>query len=163
MAQTAPVKMYDSATPDDIPTSAQVVAGYIDGDYAWSSEDWKRFPDADKVLITVTGSLNANVIDVENGDMDPVQAMQWIRSKQQAGMRGCTVYCTRSSLDSVWSACRGHAYYVWVADWTDAAHAVGGTVATQYSNVGNSYDLSMVYSQEWLEAIAAANNPWPLH
>jgi hypothetical protein len=160
--QTAPVTMYDAVTPGNIPTSAQVVAGYMDGDFAWSKEDWNRFPDAEKVLITVTGSLTGNVADVENGDMRPEQAPEWIRAKQSKGKRGCTIYCTRSNLNSVWKACRGHDYYIWVADWTGDPHQIGGTIATQYSNVDNSYDMSRVYSQQWLDAINAANDPWPL-
>jgi hypothetical protein len=162
MAITAPVEMYDAVTPTNIPESAQVVAGYIDGDYVWSSEDWNRFPSATKVLITVTGSLKGNVADVETGDMSPSQAVEWIEAKQSKGMRGCTIYCNRSNLETVWAACRGHAYYVWVADWTGSAHEVRGTIATQYSNVGNRYDLSMVYSQDWLNVIHQANEPWPL-
>ena len=158
----APVAMYDAVTPGNIPTSAQVVAGYIDGAYAWSKEDWNRFPDAQKVLITVTGSLTGNVADVENGDMTPDQGRGWIQAKQREGMRGCTIYCNRSTLPSVWSACRGHSYYIWVADWSGSAHPVNATVATQYRNVDNAYDLSMVYSQEWLDAIYGANEPWPL-
>jgi hypothetical protein len=160
--KTAPVTMYDAVTPGNIPTSAQVVAGYIDGDYAWSSSDWSRFPDAEKVLITVTGSLTGNVADVENGDMTPAQAAKWIEAKQREGKRGCTIYCNRSSLGAIWSACRGHAYYIWVADWTGNPHEVHATIATQYSNVDNSYNLSMVYSQEWLNAINGANTPWPV-
>jgi hypothetical protein len=154
--------MYDAVTPGNIPTSAQVVAGYIDGDYAWSSEDWNKFPNAEKVLITVTGSLIGNVADVENGDMTPEQAPEWIRAKQSAGRRGVTIYCNRATLGSVWQACRGHCYYIWVADWSGSPHAIGGTVATQYSNVNNAYDMSRVYSQEWLDAISGANNPWPV-
>jgi hypothetical protein len=158
----APVTMYDAVTPGNIPVSAQVVAGYIDGAYAWSKADWNRFPDAEKVLITVTGSLTGNVADVENGDMTPDQARGWIEAKQQEGRRGCTVYCNRSTLPAVWAACRGHSYYIWVADWTGSPHAVNATIATQYSNVDNAYDLSVIYSQEWLNAINGANRPWPL-
>jgi hypothetical protein len=158
----APVTMYDAVTPGNIPTSAEVVAGYIDGDYAWSSEDWKRFPDAEKVLITVSGSLKGNVADVENGDMTPDQAKDWIEAKQREHKPGCTIYCNRSSLEAVWSACRGHCYYIWVADWSGDPHKVDATIATQYSNVNNAYDLSTVYSQEWLDAISRANDPWPL-
>jgi hypothetical protein len=154
--------MYDSVTWEDIPTSAQVVAGYIDGDYAWPREAWDRFPDAEKVLITVTGSLTGNVADVENGDLTPAQAAEWIEAKQRAGHRGCTIYCSRSNLEAVWSACKDHAYYIWVADWTDSPHSVADTVATQYSNVGTSYDLSEVYSQEWLDTLDGVNRPWPL-
>jgi len=153
--------MYDSVTWENIPASAEVVAGYIDGNYAWPRQAWDRFPNAEKVLITVSGSLSANVADVENGDMTPAQAAQWISAKHNAGMRGCTVYCNRSTLAAVRAACKGLAYYIWVADWTDSAHSVSGTVATQYSNVGTSYDMTMVYSQEWLDALDAANRPWP--
>jgi hypothetical protein len=160
--KTAPVTMYDAVTPGNIPTSAQVVAGYIDGAYAWKSEDWARFPDAEKVLITVNGDLRGNVADVENGDMTPASALRWIQAKQGKGIGGCTIYCSRDNLSSVLSACHGHAYYIWVADWTDSAHPVSGTVATQYSNVDNAYDLSEVYSQQWLDTLFRVNRPWPL-
>ncbi|HEY1920297.1 MAG TPA: hypothetical protein VGH27_32400 [Streptosporangiaceae bacterium] len=162
MAKKTPVTMYDAAVPDNIPASAQVVAGYVDGSYAWTADDWHKWPDADKVLITVNGSLKANVADVENGAMTADDARNWIVAKQKAHMRGCTIYCSQANLGSVWSACKGHAYYIWVADWTGSAHEVARTVATQYSSVDNQYDLSMVYSQEWLDTVQAANNPWPL-
>ena len=162
MAKTVPVTMYDSATPDNIPTSAQVVAGYIDGDFAWPADAWDRWPGADRVLITVSGSLTGNVADVENGDMTPDQARGWIEAKQAAHHRGCTVYCNRASLRSVWAACRGHAYYIWVADWTGSPHEIANTIATQYQNNGDQYDLTMIYSQQWLNAVVAANTPWPV-
>src|ERR1700734_1849611 len=95
MAKKTPVTMYDAAVPDNIPASAQVVAGYIDGSYAWTADDWKKWPDADKVLITVTGSLKANVADVENGAMTADDARNWIVAKQKEHMRGCTIYCSQ--------------------------------------------------------------------
>lgn len=162
MGITAPVEMYDAVTAANIPESAQVVAGYIDGGYAWSSEDWNKFPHATRVLITVSGSLTGNVADVENGDLSPSQAAGWIKAKQDKGLHGRTIYCNRSSLDAIWAACRGHSYYVWVADWTGSPHEVHGAIATQYNTVSNLYDVSRVYSQEWLDAIHRANEPWPL-
>jgi hypothetical protein len=159
--KTVPIKMYDAVTPGNIPKSAEVVAGYIDGDYAYHRDDWNRWPDAIKVLITVSGSLTANVADVENGDMTPDQVPEWIHNKHSRGMRDCTVYCNRSTVDPVRAACHGRSYYIWVADWTGSAHAIDGTVATQYSNVDNAYDLSMVYSQEWLNILNHTNRPWP--
>jgi hypothetical protein len=158
----APVTMYDAVTPGNIPTSAEVVAGYLDGDFAWSKDDWNRFPDAQRVIITVDGSLTGNVADVENGNMTPEQAKGWIETKQREGKCGCTIYCSLATLESVWAACRGHCYYIWVADWTGSPHEVNATIATQYSNVDNAYDLTRVYSQEWLDAIHRANDPWPL-
>jgi hypothetical protein len=161
MAKKAPVTMYDSVTPENIPTSAEVVAGYVDGDFAWPRDAWNRWPEAEKVLITVTGSLTGNVADVENGDLTPASAAEWIKAKQNAGHRGCTIYCSRSNLGAVRAACHGLAYYIWVADWTNSPHAISETVATQYSNV-TTYDLSMVYSQEWLNTLDTANRPWPI-
>jgi hypothetical protein len=155
-----PVTMYDAAIPDNIPDSAEVVAGYVDGPYAWSADAWQRWPGAEKVLITVTGSLTANVADVENGAMTPDDARNWIAAKQGEHMRGCTIYCSRANLHAIWLACEGYGYYTWVADWTGSAHEVPNTVATQYSS-NDDFDLSMVYSQEWLDVLHAANKPWP--
>jgi hypothetical protein len=161
MAKTAPVTMYDSATWENIPASAEVVAGYVDGDFTWPREAWNTWPQAEKVLITVAGSLSGNVADVENGDMTPASAEEWIKAKLNAGHRGCTIYCSRSNLGAVRAACRTLPYYIWVADWTNTPHEIAATVATQYSNVGTEYDLSMVYSQEWLNTVDTVNRPWP--
>jgi hypothetical protein len=158
----APVTMYDAVTPDNIPDSAEVVAGYIDGDYAWPRDAWNRWPDAQKVLITTNGSLIGNVADVENGNMTPDQAGKWIEDKQREGRHGCTVYCSLGNLETVLAGCRGHAYYVWVADWTGEPHTIRGAIATQYSCVDNLYDLSRVYSQDWLNLVGEANDPWPI-
>ena len=161
MTKQAPVKMYDAVTPHNIPESAEVVAGYVDGNFAWPPEAWHRWPDALKVLITVFGSTEGNVADVESGNMTPGEARKWIEAKHREGMHESTVYCSRSILEEVRAACRGLDYSIWVADWTGSPHQVPGTVATQYKNVDNAYDLSMAYSQEWLDVINKANRPWP--
>lgn len=161
MTKKAPVEMYDSATPGSIPGSAAVVAGYVDGDYAWPAEAWDRWPDALKVLITVAGAPRGNVADVEAGAMTPEQARKWMEAKRDAGMRESTVYCSRADIGAVRAACAGQDYSIWVADWTGSPHRVDDTVATQYRNVGRLYDLSTAYSQEWLDVINKANRPWP--
>lgn len=161
MAKTAPCDMYDSVTWGDIPESAEVVAGYMDGEFAWPSEAWSRFPDAEKVIITVTGNLVANVCDVESGDLTPQQAAEWIKAKQAAGHRGATVYCSENNLSAVREACEGLAYYIWYANWSNAPTELPGTVAHQFRAAG-IYDVSYVYSQEWLDVLDTANRPWPL-
>jgi hypothetical protein len=160
MTVITPARMYDSASPAAIPTTAQIVAGYIDGDYTWADADWDRFPEAVKVTITVTGNLAANVYDIEQGDGWPAAAAKWVRDRQAEGFHGATLYCSASNLGLVQEACRGLAYYLWLADWTDQPHALNGAVAVQYQNVGDSYDLSVVYDQVWLDLIDAANRPW---
>jgi hypothetical protein len=161
LTKAAPVRMYDAVTPRNIPESAEVVAGYVDGNYAWPPEAWHRWPGALKVLITVFGSTKGNVADVESGNMTPGEARKWIEAKHREDVHESTVYCSRSVLEEVRAVCRGLDYFIWVADWTDSPHRVPGTVATQYSNAGNAYDLSMAYSQEWLDVINKANRPWP--
>jgi len=42
---------YDAIHPANIPTNAQMVAGYVDGRYAWSAADWARFPHSVKARI----------------------------------------------------------------------------------------------------------------
>jgi hypothetical protein len=158
--------MYDSANPEGIPRNAEVIAGYMDGIYAWKHADWGMWPDAEKVIISVgddvQGTLAANVKDVENGAATAETAVEWVIAKERAGHHGATIYVARAGLAEVRAVCRGHSYYVWVADWTNEPHEVEGTVACQYHNEGSSYDLSLVYSQEWLNAISEANRPWPL-
>src|ERR1035437_3344497 len=78
--------MYDSTNADDIPSGAEIVAGYIDGGFDWSVANWERFSDAQKIRITVTASnLQADVLDVENGDASPGQAAEWVR--QSVGLK----------------------------------------------------------------------------
>lgn len=157
-APKVPVAMYDSVDAHEIP-STRVVAGYIDGAYCWTADDWDLFKEAVKITITVKGNVTANVADVENGDLTPLSARQWVVSKQQAGHRGATLYCGRASLPAVRAACHGLDYYVWVADWTGEPHPVEGTVATQYKSTAH-YDESEVYSQEWLHLMDEVNRPW---
>lgn len=156
--------MYDSVTPDQIPAGrGDLVVGDIDGRYAWTPENWDRFAQNVKVLITVTGDLRAQVADCESSDLTPQQVRTWIEKREAAGLRGTTVYVNRQNLPKLISACRGLHYYLWVADWTGHPHQVPGAVATQYYNdPSQAYDLSAVYDMDWVSLIDAANRPWPL-
>lgn len=70
-----PRLMFDSTTPSAIPVTAELVGGYVNGQYAWSSADWNRFPGAQQVRINVTGDpALGNCLDVETGDATPEQA-----------------------------------------------------------------------------------------
>jgi hypothetical protein len=158
------ITMYDSATPTEIPRGmGPMIAGYCDGDYAWTKEDWAFFADNTKVIVTVEGNLRANVADVENGDMTPLSAREWIMDKQEENMHGCTVYCNIQTRPAVVYACKGLSYYLWVADWTGEPHQVPGSVAVQYYNdPTQAYDLSAVYDPAWASLLKQVNEPWPL-
>lgn len=141
--------MYDSTTAADIPADAQLVAGYVDGAFAWSEADKARFPKF--VSISATGGSLADFWDCENGDFSVWQAAQQVRANMGTG-----IYCSLSLAESVARAlaaldiAQGDRL-LWVADWTGEPHmpAVPGAtvVACQYANPatsGGHYDLSVV-------------------
>lgn len=145
--------MYDSVTSHDIPASAQMVAGYVDGLYAWSLLDWELHLGATKVRITVTGAtLDAHVADVERGDLTPAQGAQWAKAMIAAG-KTPALYFSRSQFGAVNAAMLAEGidsshWTVWAADWTGQPHLLPGTYATQYADPaygsGGHYDLSLV-------------------
>lgn len=157
--------MYDGINTD-VPAirklNPNMVAGYVDGRYAWSAADWEGWNSrCVAVRIAVFPATNkGDVIDCENGDATPAQAAQWIRMRKAAGYYRPTVYCNRGTIPAVRSATGslvlGSDYDIWAADWTGAAHQVtapgpGAAVklpATQFKS-GQLFDTSMVYDDWW--------------
>lgn len=142
--------MYDSVTATDIPVEAGMVAGYVDGRYAWSSTDWLRFPVAVKVAIAVSPFTDdGTVLDIEPGDSTPEQAVDWVLMRRNAGVDP-SVYCSASNWQNVINAFnnRGVAQpHYWIAAWDGNASVPDGAVAKQYANsdmAGGHYDLSAV-------------------
>lgn len=151
--------MYDSTTASDIPADAEIVAGYVDGRYAWSDADWARFPNAVKVRISVFGSLDADVLDVEPSDATPADAAVWVAQKN-ARREHATVYCGGYNRTQVDAVCAGLEYDVWLADPTGVAH--NNDAATQYSwhgFTGEHFDLSLC--ADWWPRVAAAEPDGP--
>lgn len=165
MAKVVPVGMIDSVSWELIPANAQVVAGYVDSDFAWPAEAWARWPGAQKVLISaIPGSPQsrfANVADCERGDYTPASVRDWIGQQQADGRKGNTAYVGLEGWQGLEVACRGLMYFPWVADWTGTAHQLPGACAVQFAN-HQGWDSSMVYSQVWLDLLQIANEPWPL-
>lgn len=156
--------MYDSTNPNDIPTSAQMVAGYVDGIYGpnfksfgltagWDAAGWGRFPGSARARIAISAATNdGHVLDVENGDATPAQAPGWVRMRIAAGLARPTLYVNRSNWAAVAAACAGLPVDWWVAtlDGTKAVAPPAGAIApiaVQYANAaasGGHYDLSAV-------------------
>jgi hypothetical protein len=158
--------MYDGINADaaaihgSYPNTAYV-AGYINGNYAWTTAEWNLFPKAVKVQISISASANAgDVLDVEAGDASASETAGWIRLRKSAGYYRPTIYTSRSNIPAVregtGSYVLGTDYDIWVADWTGSAHEVtapGPGVsaicsATQYENAAN-WDVSAVYDSGW--------------
>lgn len=155
-------RMADSITPTDIPVNDPqtgepwaLVAGYVDGRYAWSAAGWARFPTSRHVRIAVFPTTNdGDVVDCETGDATPSQAVDWVLARRAAGHPSPTVYCSYSA----WLSCQ-NAFLArgvtqpewWVAGYPSPTDANGnpiipvGAVAHQFTDTpGGHWDESIV-------------------
>lgn len=169
--------MFDSVTAADIPVTAAMVAGYANGRYEWSPEDWARFPNAVHVRIATRANIvgpDVDVLDVEPGDAIPGQAPGWIRIQHDFGYHRPTIYCPASMRQQVVAACdqigphlvAGVHYDLWIARYRASAaippHNEPGAAATQYANAatsGGHYDLSLVADDAWPHRTAPTPTP----
>lgn len=140
--------MYDGVTPANLPASALMVAGYINGPYAWTQAEWDRFPSAVKVQISVRAAdRRGHVLDVEAGANmpTPADAPAWVAGRRAAGADP-TVYCSASSLTVVRAAFKllnvPEPHY-WIAKYDGDPSIPGGAVAKQWLNTAG-YDRSSV-------------------
>jgi hypothetical protein len=139
---------------------AAMVAGYVDGSFAWTQAEWNLFPHAVHVEVAVLSSTNfGDVIDCETGDATPERAAAWVRMRKLAGYYRPTIYCSRSVIPQVRAATGnlilGKDYDIWCADYTGQQHQVTAPglppatcAATQYLNT-DAYDASIVYDDGW--------------
>lgn len=139
--------MFDSVNASAIPADASLVAGYIDGLYRWTPNDWARFPNARYVRIATSAATNAGeVLDVETGDATPDQAVTWTVARRRSGADP-TVYVDSSRwLEASVAFARDHvtAPHWWVAAHPGAGRTIPpGAVAHQFADLGR-YDLSVV-------------------
>lgn len=138
--------MYDGVTPSRIPSSATMVAAYVDGHYANVSPMKARFPHARLVTIAVFASTNAGtVLDVEKGDATPTEAPGWVVKRRRAGVDP-TVYCSESlwpTVRAVFRALNVPQPHYWIAHYDSVALIPEGAIAKQYKNT-SGYDISVV-------------------
>lgn len=141
--------MYDSTVPSAIPLGVDLVAGYLNGRYAWTAAEWARWPAERQVTISIDGKADVgDVLDVELGDAPVGLCYQWVKLRQQAGLWRPTIYCNRSTWPSVILALGPQigSTDFWIADPSDEAHWIPGAAATQFlwpkPGVGGWYDLS---------------------
>lgn len=154
--------MYDSIEPLQIPTLSVkpgiMVAGYVNGGYAWSPSVWGRWPRNIEVHIDVNGTnpQDADVLDVETGDATPAMVPGWIHRRMNTyhGKRAC-IYTNISNLEKVAQACQGmHGVDLWLAD-PDGKETNNAIIPSVFHLVAKQYlwlktvDLSVVYDANW--------------
>lgn len=139
-------RMYDSVTASKIPQDAELVAGYVDGAYAWSEADWALWAHVPHVRIAVLPTTNdGNCADVEAQDMTPTTVVDWVVLRRRSGVDP-SVYCSLAPWPEVRQAFddRGVAQpHYWIASWDGSEAIPAGAVAKQYLN-GADYDSSAV-------------------
>lgn len=156
--------MYDGVDATRLPTSAQLVAGYVDGLYKWSDANWARFPNSVKVRVAVFSQTNdGQVLDVEPGNATPAQSVDWVLMRRRAGVDP-SVYMNTSTWPTVRSAfqARGVAEpHYWVAQYDGIATIPSGAIGKQYYNNNDlGYDLSVV-ADHWPGVDPAPFAPTP--
>lgn len=140
--------MYDGINLDSplIPTTAQLVAGYVDGRYAWSAADWARFPNSVHVPIAVWSTTNNGVVlDVEQGNASPAESVNWVLDRRATGVDP-SIYCSLNLWPTVRAAFQARSVaepHYWIADYDGVQQIPAGAIAKQYQNT-HSWDLSIV-------------------
>ena len=138
--------LYDAIYPANIPSNAEMVACYVDGNWPNYPDACDRFPNAVHVSIATQGA-DAQVLDVEAGNTQPDQAPAWI-TRQRARGQIPTVYCNVATWPAVVAACKvqGVAPPIWwAADWDRDPTITDGAIAKQHTNdVAPGYDISSV-------------------
>jgi len=134
--------------------NAQMVAGYLTGQYAWTAAEWALFPRAAHVTIVTTAGANAgDVLDVEQGDASPDQAQAWIALRKRSGLYRPTIYCSLSVVPAVRQGTGpyilGKDYDLWVAKW-DGTTTLPYPLAVAKQEASDARkDTSVVYDDLW--------------
>jgi hypothetical protein len=149
--------MRDSVQSIMIPSGTPVVAGYADGIYVWSAEDWARHAGAVCLSIAVHPDHQADILDVERGDATPEDVPGWIDRFQRPGRRAPTIYCNRSTIDAV-RVSTGGRHFDWWAATLDGTTEVTGAVAVQYWGAG-AFDESLILDPTWVGLFDTSASP----
>lgn len=157
--------MYDAIGQNSahIPADADIVAGYSEGDFAWTPEDWARYPKAAHARIATLSDdyQHASVVDSELHALPPAACRTFVIERNKFRPGTATVYRDWAGLPQLLRACAGLSYDLWLAWWiggvphsTDLARvrsvlpAGVNLVAWQWANRG-TYDVSAVFDDDW--------------
>jgi hypothetical protein len=146
-----PFTMYDSTNVDNIPANAEAVAGYVNGAFANFDELVHRFPHAKHLSIAVTADVDADGLDIENGDATPAEAPGWVRKQHARGKKRPILYIETSRVAELIqiltdAGIKRDEYLIWTAHYTNEAHIEDGSDATQYEDHDELYDVSLCHS-----------------
>lgn len=137
--------MFDSIDSMGIPADAEMVAGYIDGNWPSYGAMVNRFPAAIHVSIATNPAHSAQVLDCERGDATPEQCPGWVVARREADIEP-TIYCSQSAwpiVRSEFAIAKVAEPMWWIANYNPSAPYPVGAVAFQHRNTA-LYDESLV-------------------
>jgi hypothetical protein len=120
--------MYDSTDVGQIPPGAQAVAGYVGGRWPTYRQLLARFPHAQHHLsIAINAQVDADCLDVENGDATPSDCSGWYRRQRARGLARPAFYGSLSTIPAITrflssAGIARHEYRIWSAHYTGQAH-----------------------------------------
>lgn len=120
--------MYDDVNVSLIPKDAKAVAGYVGGRWPTYPQVVRDFPHAKKLSIAISAIENADCLDVEPGDAEPVQAASWVRRQHARGKKRPIVYTSASQVQHLVNLLDGNGlrygkdYLLWSAHYTGKPH-----------------------------------------
>jgi hypothetical protein len=144
--------MYDSTTVADLPADGDLYLGYVDGRWPTIDALRARFPHQPIVRTTVTGAtLDAEVADVESGDLTPASGAGWAKRKIAAGQVP-TLYYPASWEPQIIAALRKlgvrpRKVLLFPASYDGKKQLPKGKIAKQYADpkrTGGHFDASVV-------------------
>lgn len=151
--------MYDATNPSLIP-DGPLLAGYING--KWPSYYQIAIDHPHSTVLTITVKAHnsdgsyviADILDIESGDATPSEAPGWTQAMRALHRPVIANYCSRLA---TWPGTKA-AYLsdgvptpdFWIADYTGQPHLVPFSVATQWTDHLNEYDISQT------------NGTWPM-
>lgn len=128
--------MYDAVTATNIPSNAEYVACYIDGNFANEAAIRAHCPDAKGVLTITVWGHPADCCDCEAGDLTITQAIQWVGERLAAGAHRPCVYADADYWNNQGLgnalAHYGDRIRRWVAQYDGVAEIPSGFDAKQY-------------------------------
>lgn len=119
----APRTQWDAVTVGNVPTDAQAVGAYANGDFANVAEMHNHVPDARMTTIAVSSDVQADCLDIEAGDATNADAPGWyLRFKARHPLRKPIFYTSASNVAALVETLGAagvprEKYLIWSAHW----------------------------------------------
>lgn len=123
--------MFDDTDVSLIPSDAEAVGAYVNGNYRTIDEVLQRFPHAKVVRIDVSGEGKGDCLDIETGDATNGTGPVWTKGRQEHGVHTPKLYTSVSNVDALVAVMTaagfklGIDYLIWAAHYGYGKHICG--------------------------------------